>query len=86
MKCLLGYFLPAFMIASFEKPDVADVIPDHILYHFSDYEKEFWKKRISILSQAQRTAISKFLKQVHGLDEFHQEYLQKALRGLENDS
>lgn len=80
------YFLPAFMIASLENPEAADVIPDHILYHFSEHEKDFWKQRILILSEEQKIVVSKFLEQVHGSDEFHKDYLQKALQGLKNDS
>ncbi len=80
------YFLPAFMVAALEDPDAADVIPDHILYHFSEYDREFWKKRVSILSNAQKSVIAKFLTYLYSSDEFHCDFLIMALQGLNNDS
>ena len=78
------YFLPAFMIESLEHPEEADQIPDYLLYHFYDYEKPFWKKRIEILTNQQKIVISKFLLQVHKNDECGELYIDKAIYGLQN--
>ena len=76
------YFLPAFMIQSIEHPKEADQIPDYLLYHFYNYEKPFWKKRIDILTNEQKEVVSKFLMHVHNDDESSELYMENALHGL----
>ena len=80
------YFLPAFMLGSLRDPESADVIPDHILYHFADYKTEFWSQRVSILTAKQKGAVSRYLLHFHKYDRAHKSYLESALEGLSGSS
>ena len=75
------YYLPAFMKAALEHPEDADVIPDNILFHFSEFEDPFWSKRIRALSAPQREVVAGFLR-TSADAVLDREWLEPALRGL----
>ncbi|MET0029744.1 MAG: DUF6714 family protein [Candidatus Thiodiazotropha sp.] len=76
------YYLPAFMQASIEDPEEADVIPDNIIFHFSQYTDEYWWERIKLFTPEQCEVIGEFINLV--ADEFALEegQVKKAMKGL----
>ena len=77
------YYLAAFIIVSIKHPDAADEIPDLIIFHLSDCQKPFWKKRVSNLTLTQREVVAEFIVEVS--DEYHREVgmVDSGIRGLE---
>jgi hypothetical protein len=62
------YFLPAFMLASMDKYEKGDLIPDAIRFHFeySDEIQGHFAVRMSKFSAAQRKAIIDYLIHMEG--------------------
>jgi len=75
------YYLPAFMLASLDSPEEADLISGHILWHFSKHGDPFWAKRISRFASDECDAIIAFLWDVAA--DGDQRTLERALAGLE---
>ena len=55
------YFLPAFMLASIEDPEGADIIPQGIVYHLATPDDPHQWERISQFTVAELEAIAAFL-------------------------
>jgi hypothetical protein len=61
-----AYYLPAFLRVSLAETKAADIIPDSVCYSLNPPKKDGWaldefKKRVSLFTPAQRTAIIAFL-------------------------
>ena len=72
----LQYFLPAYMIASLRKWELADMIPSSILYGWlpgnideTEAMRQFRIERQSIFSPAQRGAIAAYLREYETYDD-----------------
>jgi len=77
-----NYYLPVLMIASIREPVTADVILGHLIFHYSEHQKEFWWKRISILTPQQCDAVSECVVEIAG-ELCHEEgHVKFALKGL----
>ena len=75
------YYLPAFMIAALDNREEADIIPDHIVYHFSNTDEAFWQERIEKFSPQECGAIIAFIQ--HFAHEHEPADVQRAIEGLE---
>src|SRR5690348_8846814 len=75
------YYLPAFMKATLEDPEAADVIPKNILFHFAEFENAFWSERVRVLSPLQREVVGDFLRATAD-PKVDEQWLGPALRGL----
>ena len=75
------YYLPAFLLASLDDREEADVIPDHVVDHFSHHARPSWAKRVESFSPAECDAIIAFLWEV--ADEHPPGKILRAVDGLE---
>jgi len=75
------YFLPAFMLASIDDPEAADVIPDGILFHLSAPDDPHQWGRVVQFEPAECDAIAAFLWWL--ADQYNAGQIEKALEGLE---
>jgi hypothetical protein len=74
------YYLPAFTLLSLDDPETADIIPDNMLFHFSQHKDPFWWARIRILTPAQCDVMADFFAALG--DDFSQQDVDEAKNGL----
>jgi hypothetical protein len=75
------YFLPAFMLATIDDPETADIIPQGILFHLSTPDDPHQWERITQFEPAECDAIAAFLWSL--ADKYNAGQIEEALIGLE---
>ncbi len=79
------YFLPAFMLATLQDPDRADVIPDSIAFHLaagSNSDPAWVRERLVLLSSDQRDAVRAFFTELVSRGVLEAEEVREPLASL----
>ena len=75
------YYLPAFMLAELEAPEVADILGEYVVYQFGRpepiWESEY-SKRLALFTTTEKRAILAFIQYMQDKYGCFEEYLEYA--------